>query len=152
MQLVVGCIAYGYISDKMFNARRPPVTLIFGLLEILAILIIFFGPEGNTFLLTAAFILYGFTLSGLLAVLGGLFAVDIAPKNASGAVLGFIGVFSYLSAAMQEQVSGYLIESGKTVIDGVNKYDFSNVLIFWVGASVVSMILAASLWRVKISD
>ncbi|RLD83017.1 MAG: MFS transporter [Bacteroidetes bacterium] len=149
---IVGCIAYGYISDKMFHAKRPPVTLIFGLLEILAISVIFFGPEGNTVLLTAAFILYGFTLSGLLAVLGGLFAVDIAPKNASGAVLGFIGVFSYLSAAMQEQISGFLIENGKTVIDGVNKYDFSNVLIFWVGASVVSMILAASLWRVKISD
>ncbi|MFC2139702.1 MFS transporter, partial [Bacteroidota bacterium] len=27
---LAGCVAYGYISDKLFNAKRPPVTLIFG--------------------------------------------------------------------------------------------------------------------------
>ena len=30
----VGCIAYGYISDRYFKARRPPLTLIFGIIEV----------------------------------------------------------------------------------------------------------------------
>ena len=34
---LAGCVVYGFVSDKFFNARRPPVTLIFGLLEVLAL-------------------------------------------------------------------------------------------------------------------
>ena len=33
--------------------------------------------------------------------------------------MGFIGVFSYIGAAMQDQISGHLIERGITMIDGV---------------------------------
>jgi len=149
---ILGCLAYGYASDKLFHARRPPVTLIVGILEILALLIIFYAPAGHPTLLTFAFLLYGFSLNGLVTTLGGLFATDIAPKKAAGAVMGFIGVFSYLAAATQERISGYLIEKGMTIIEGVRHYDFSSVIAFWVGASVVSLILATSLWNAKVSD
>ena len=73
---------------------------------------IFYGPQ-STFILTIAFIIYGFSLSGLFRVLGGLFAIDIAPKNITGAAMGFIGLFSYIGAAIQEKVSSLLIKSIK---------------------------------------
>lgn len=149
---VAGSVAYGFISDKLFNARRPPVTLIFGLIEVVALTTIFFCPSGQTILLTIAFAVYGFTLNGLLAVLGGLFAIDIAPKRAAGAAMGFIGVFSYIGAATQEVISGHLIDEGTTIIDGVRHHDFSSAIMFWIGASVVSLILAATLWRTKVID
>jgi sugar phosphate permease len=106
---IIGAIAYGFISDKLFSARRPPVNLIFGLLELLALSLIFFGPAGNTFILGIAFACYGFSLNGLVAALGGLFAVDISPKKAAGAAIGFIGIFSYIGAATQDLISGYLL-------------------------------------------
>jgi OPA family sugar phosphate sensor protein UhpC-like MFS transporter len=149
---IIGCVAYGYISDKLFAAKRPPVTLIFGIVEIAALFIIFFAAPGQPILLTSAFFVYGFTLSGLLAALGGLFAIDICPKKAAGAAMGFIGVFSYMAAGLQDQISGFLIEQGTTMIDGVRHYDFTNAILFWIGGSVVSLILASSLWRAKISD
>ena len=149
---IIGCVAYGYISDKFFSARRPPVTLIFGVIEILALVGIFYSPPGNVALLVCAFFIYGFTLSGLLAVLGGLFAIDIAPGKAAGAAMGFIGVFSYIGAGIQEQISGFLIDSNSVTIDGVLVYDFNPVIIYWIGSSIVSMILAATLWRVKVRD
>ncbi len=149
---LAGCVAYGYISDKLFRAKRPPVTLIFGFVEILALMVIFFTPPGHPVILTSAFIIYGFTLSGLLAALGGLFAIDISPKKAAGAAMGFIGIFSYMAAGLQDQISGFLIQQGITMIDGVRHYDFSNVILFWVGGSVLSMILASTLWRARISD
>ena len=96
--------------------------------------------------------LYGFTLSGILAVLGGLFAVDIADKRATGAAMGIIGVFSYLGAGIQDIVSGMLIERGTTVVDGVKHYDFGTPVVFWIGASVLSAVLAATLWKVKARD
>jgi OPA family sugar phosphate sensor protein UhpC-like MFS transporter len=91
-------------------------------------------------------------LTGLITSLGGLFALDIAPKRAAGAAMGFIGVFSYLGAAIQDQISGRLIDGGITVIDGVSHYDFSAAIWFWIGSSVVSLILATTLWRVQLRD
>jgi len=149
---IIGCVAFGFISDKFFSARRPPVTLIFGIIEILALFVIFFGPSGNVVLLTAAFFVYGFSLSGLLAVLGGLFAIDIAPKKAAGAAMGFIGIFSYVGAGLQDQISGFLIDSNSTIVEGTIIYNFNPVIIYWIGSSIISMILAATLWRAKVRD
>jgi MFS transporter, OPA family, sugar phosphate sensor protein UhpC len=149
---IIGSISYGYISDKLFHARRPPVTLICGMLEIAALSIIFLSPLANATWLSIAFVMYGFSISGLLVSLGGLFATDIAPKKAAGAAMGFIGVFSYLGAATQDLISGFLIDKGTTIVDGARHYDFSSAIMFWVGASVLSLLLATSLWNAKVSD
>jgi OPA family sugar phosphate sensor protein UhpC-like MFS transporter len=149
---IAGCAAYGFVSDKIFQARRPPVNLICALLEIVALVIMFFSPPGHPYLLSVAFLLYGFSINGLVTSLGGLFAVDIAPKRAAGAVMGFIGVFSYVGAAIQERISGHLIREGTTIVNGMRYYDFGSAVVFWLGTSVVSMILAASLWRARVSD
>jgi OPA family sugar phosphate sensor protein UhpC-like MFS transporter len=78
--------------------------------------------------------------------------VDIAPKKVAGAAMGFIGVFSYIGAAVQENISGALIESGMQVVDGVRSYDFGPAIWFWIGSSAFSMLLAASLWRVRLRE
>jgi OPA family sugar phosphate sensor protein UhpC-like MFS transporter len=148
---IAGSIAYGYISDRVFDARRPPTNLIFAIVEIAALFLIFYGPDSK-FLLALGFAFYGAALSGLMAAIGGLFAVDIAPRGATGAAMGFVGVFSYLGAAIQENVSASLIEAGTTVVDGVRTYNFDLAIWFWIGSSVISMLLAASLWNTRIRD
>ena len=114
---ILGALAFGFASDKIFNARRPPTNVIFAAMEIIGLLMVFFGPPGNPLFMTVAFFIYGFGLTGLVTSLGGLFALDIAPKRAAGAAMGFIGVFSYIGAALQDQISGHLIERGITIID-----------------------------------
>ena len=95
--------------------------------------------------------LFGLGLTGLVASLGGLFAVDICPKRVAGAAMGVIGVFSYIGAAIQENVSGYLLDHHSMV--GTDRvYDFMPAIYFWVGSSVLSMILAATLWKTKLRD
>jgi OPA family sugar phosphate sensor protein UhpC-like MFS transporter len=148
---IVGSIAFGYLSDKVFDARRPPANLIFAIVEVLALLAIFYGPN-NYFVLLIAFTFYGAALSGLLASIGGLFGVDIAPRGATGAAMGFVGAFSYLAAATQENISAALISRGTTIVDGIRQYDFDQAILFWVGSSVVSMLLAAALWNTRVRD
>ena len=148
---IVGSIAFGYLSDKCFDARRPPANLVFAIIEVLALLMIFYGPENHLFL-TLGFAVYGAALSGLVASVGGLFGVDIAPRAATGAAMGFVGVFSYLGAAIQENVSASMISNGMTVVDGVRSYNFDLAILFWIGSSVISMLLAASLWNTRIRD
>ncbi len=148
---IAGCLLFGYLSDKYFAARRPPANLLFAISELAGLFLIFFGPK-NDLTLAFAFVLFGVGLNGLVTSLGGLFAMDIAPKKVAGAALGLIGVFSYLGAAIQENISGALIESGMQVADGVRTYDFSSAIRFWIGSSVVSMLLAATLWKVKLRE
>jgi OPA family sugar phosphate sensor protein UhpC-like MFS transporter len=148
---IAGAVAFGFTSDKLFNARRPPANLLFAILELIGLAIIFFGPT-NTPMLIVGMLLFGMGLTGLVTSLGGLFGVDIAPKRCAGAVMGVIGVFSYIGAAIQEQVSGILIDRNMVMSGQDRTYDFGPVIWFWIGSSVVSMVLAASLWRTKLRD
>ena len=148
---IAGSIAYGYLSDNVFDARRPPANLIFAIVEVLALLLIFYGPQNNLVLMLA-FAVYGAALSGLIASVGGLFAVDIAPRGATGAAMGLVGVFSYLGAGTQDVISAGLISTGTEIVDGVKVYNFDTAILFWIGTSVISMIIAATLWNTKIRD
>jgi MFS transporter, OPA family, sugar phosphate sensor protein UhpC len=148
---IAGSILYGLISDKFFNARRPPANLLFFVIEFIGLMLIFFGPT-DMITLTIGMLLFGLGLTGLVASLGGLFAVDICPKRVAGAAMGVIGVFSYIGAAIQENVSGILLDQHSTMVGADRVYDFMPAIYFWVGSSVLSMILAATLWRTKLRD
>lgn len=146
---IAGCVAFGFVSDTLFKARRPPANLLFGLLETAALTGIFLCPPEQPLWLSIAFAMYGFGLSGILASLGGLFAIDLAPREAAGAAMGFMGIFSYLGAALQESVSGFLIHRGTTIVEGARRYDFRYPILFWVATSIVSLLLATTLWRAR---
>ncbi len=148
---IAGSILYGIISDTFFKARRPPANLLFGIIEIIGLLIIFYGPT-DMITLTIGMILFGLGLTGLVASLGGLFAVDICPKRVAGAAMGVIGVFSYIGAAIQENISGTLIDQHSVMVGADRVYDFGPAIYFWIGSSILSMILAATLWRTKLRD
>jgi OPA family sugar phosphate sensor protein UhpC-like MFS transporter len=96
--------------------------------------------------------LFGFGLGGLLVFVGGLIAIDISSKRASGAAMGLVGMFSYLGAAVQDWISGKLIHAGETVVDGQVVHDFDNAFLFWLISAIVAVVLASTLWNVKAKD
>ncbi len=63
-------------------------------------------------------VIFGVSIGVLICFLGGLMAVDLAPKQAAGAALGVVGVASYIGAGLQDIISGTLIEKGKNIING----------------------------------
>ena len=75
-----------------------------------------------------------------------------ALRAVAGAAMAVTGLFSYLGAAIQEQVSGVLIQRGMHVVGGVRTYDFGPAILFWMAASVASLALATSLWNTKLRD
>ena len=94
-------------------------------------------------------LLFGVAVGVLICFLGGLMAIDIVPRDASGAALGIVGMASYIGAGLQDIISGYLIDSNKGVINGVVIYNFCPVSVFWVSASVLSSLLVLFLWKKK---
>jgi len=95
---------------------------------------------------------FGFGIGGLLAFLGGLIAIDICSKKASGAAMGMVGMFSYIGAAVQGWVTGKLLAAGQTEVAGHITHNFTGAMTFWFCASVISVLLACCLWNVKPRD
>ena len=138
---MIGTVFSGWFAEKVFRGNLNYPALLFGVLNSVALALFLFG--GNSLWLNmASMILFGIAIGVLICFLGGLMAVDIVPRKATGAALGVVGIASYAAAGMQDVVSGWLINSGKTVTDGVTTYDFDTATIFWIAASALSFILA----------
>ena len=116
----VSSAASGYITDRFFHGRRAGVVVIAGLMNIAALSIFMFGPAGCLWLDVFAMVLFGLAVGILLTFLGGLMAVDLAPRIATGAALGIAGLGSYIGAGLQSVFSGYLI---KRLPDAVQTLD-----------------------------
>ncbi len=146
---IVGTMFSGVISDKLFGGKRNMPALIFGLMNVVALCLFLLVPGVHYWLDVCAMILFGLGIGVLICFLGGLMAVDIAPRNASGAALGVVGIASYIGAGLQDIMSGVLIEGNKTVVDGVELYDFTYINWFWIGAALLSVLLALLVWNAQ---
>lgn len=161
-----GTFCSGLISDKFFHGRRNVPALVFGIMNTLALCLFLLVPGVHKWVDVLAMVLFGTSIGVLFVYLGGLMAVDVAPKNAAGAALGVVGIASYLGAGIQDIVSGYLIKAQGTMEGGKEVFNFSqaifkfngaeyavdHIALFWIGASLISIICALAVWRVKPSD
>ncbi len=146
---IVGTVSSGYVSDRWFNARRNVPVLLYGIMEVGALILFYCTPAGHRWIDMAAMSAFGFAIGGLLVFLGGLMAVDICPKKVTGAAMGLVGMVSYVGAAIQDVASGHLIGASRTIVAGHPTYNFEHAFYVWIGASVVSLLLTCTLWNVK---
>ena len=123
-----------------------------------ALALFLFG--GNSWAVNiTAMVLFGISIGVLICFLGGLMAVDIVPRKATGAALGVVGMASYVAAGIQDVVSGWLIDGNKSMVETLDQatgqmtqvaqYDFTPVAIFWVVASVISFLLPVLNWKYR---
>ena len=148
---IIGTVFSGWISDRFFKGSRNIPALVAGILNTIGLVLFVYG--GNSWFINAlSMIIFGIAIGVLISFLGGLMAVDVVPRNATGAALGVVGMASYAAAGIQDVVSGALIDAGKTVVDGVTTYDFSTAAIFWIGASIISFMLPILNWRRKVQE
>ena len=99
-------------------------------------------------------VLFGIAIGVLISFLGGLMAIDLVPRKASGAALGIVGVASYAAAGLQNVVTGLLLDNNTVEVvnklgETVTKHDFTYVSWFWLGAAVISFLLPMLNWRRK---
>jgi OPA family sugar phosphate sensor protein UhpC-like MFS transporter len=144
---ILGTASSGFVSDKFFKGRRNKPALIFGLMNVFALSLFLLGPKNVWWVDAISMVIFGLGIGALICYLGGLMAVDIVSKQASGAALGIVGVMSYVAAGIQDIASGYLIENNKSIVNGVTLYDFNSITVFWISSAVISVILALFTWK-----
>lgn len=69
-------------------------------MNIIGLSLFLFGPADCAWLDATSMIIFGLAIGTLICFLGGLMAVDIVSKKASGAALGVVGIASYVGAAI----------------------------------------------------
>ncbi|MCC8038960.1 MAG: MFS transporter [Bacteroidales bacterium] len=151
MAVIFGAMSAGWLSDRLFAGRRNVPALMFGVLNTIA-LACFLTSGDALWINIVAMLIFGLSIGGLICFLGGLMAIDYAPRMASGAAVGMVGLVSYIFAGVQDVITGRLIEAHHTVVDGVDYYNFHAVSIFWISASALSFLVALLVWKAKPSD
>jgi OPA family sugar phosphate sensor protein UhpC-like MFS transporter len=155
---IFGTVLSGWVSDKLFRSDRYIPALIFGAMNSVALVLFLFG--GNSWAVNIiAMVLFGISIGVLICFLGGLMAVDIVPRKATGAALGVVGAASYVAAGIQDVASGWLIDGNTTLVDRLDEatgqfvqatqYDFTPVAVFWIVASVISFMLPILNWKYR---
>ena len=153
---IVGTVLAGWMSDVLFKGDRKMPAFVSGIMLSISYALFVYG--GNEYWVNiASMVLFGIAIGVLIAFLGGLMAIDVVPRKATGAALGIVGCASYIAAGIQDVVSGWLIDSNLTETvnelgEVVKHYDFSQAAIFWIGASVVSFLLPILNWGKKVKE
>ncbi len=148
---VIGTVFSGWFSDKVFRGDRRYPAFVAGVLEAVALALFLFGG-GSHFVLVLSMVLFGVAIGVLISFLGGLMAIDLVPRKATGAAIGIVGVASYAAAGMQNIITGLLLdghsyEAVNSLGETVTMHDYSAVSWFWLGAAIVSFLLPVLNWK-----
>ena len=148
---ILGTVSAGWISDTLFKGDRKWPALAAGVMEAVALALFLYGGDGWVVNI-AAMALFGIAIGVLICFVGGLMAVDLVPRKATGSALGIVGLASYAAAGLMNIISGWLID-GQAVRDAATgeilQYDFTYVSIFWIGAAIISFLLPILNWGRK---
>ncbi len=140
---VVGTVLSGWLSDKVFKGDRVRPVFFSGLV-CLASLCAFMFLGGSSWMNVLYVGLFSLSIGVVYCIVGGLMALDIVPRRATGAALGIVGISSYVAAGAQDIVSGFLIQGGS---EASGAYDFTSVAIFWLAACLIAIILPLLSWK-----
>lgn len=136
---IPGTIIAGIISDKWFKGKRAPVSIIYMILVLIAVVIYWKNPAGNPMIDNLALIAIGFLIYGPVMLIG-VQALDLVPKNAAGTAAGFTGLFGYLGGALTANiVIGYLVDN----------YGWDSSFGLLVGACVLAILFIGYTWIIE---
>ena len=141
---IIGTVVSGWLSDVLFRGDRRYPALVAGVLEAVSLALFLFGGPSK-WLNVLAMILFGIAIGVLISFVGGLMAIDLVPREATGATLGIMGLMSYAAAGLQNVVTGVILDNH--IVNGVHDYTYASI--FWLGSAIVAFILPVFNWKRK---
>ncbi len=158
---IIGTVVSGWLSDAIFKGDRKYPAFVAGILEAMALALFLFGSGwtwhigsftlvvSDKLIMITSMVLFGVAIGVLISFLGGLMAVDLVPRQATGAALGIVGMASYAAAGLQNVVTGLILDKNIIEVNGAQVHDFTYASIFWLGAACISFLLPVLNWRRK---
>jgi MFS transporter, OPA family, glycerol-3-phosphate transporter len=134
---IPGTLLCGWLSDKVFNGRRAPATIIYMTLVLGAVILYWQNPPGNPLVDNIALIIIGFLIYGPVMLIG-VQALDLVPKKAAGTAAGLTGLFGYLGGALFANIAmGYVVDA----------WGWDGGFIVLIVSCVLAMLFTAFTWK-----
>lgn len=133
-----GSLFAGWASDRLFNANRGPINVLFAFGTILAVGAFFLAPLGAPFMDSCAMFAIGFAIFGPQLLIG-VAAVELSPKQAASTATGFVGFFAYMGAALAGYPLGAITDA----------WGWSGFFLALTVGGGVALALLLPLWGVK---
>jgi OPA family sugar phosphate sensor protein UhpC-like MFS transporter len=133
-----GSLSAGWSSDKLFQARRGPVNVIYATCMLISLTLFWQVPAGYPWLDSLAMFLTGFSIFGPQMLIG-MAAAELSHKKAAATSTGFTGSFAYLGAA----TAGYPL--GKIT----QIWGWHGFFMGMIACCLISALLLIPMWNIK---
>lgn len=136
---IPGMLLAGWLSDKVFSARRAPICIISLVMLALSTLALYYVPEGQPWLDALALASIGFFTYGPQMLLAGVAAADTCGARVAAAAVGVTGVFSYAGAIISAAGTGTLVDA----------FGWRGGFTLWIACALLGALLLLPLWNAR---
>lgn len=105
-----GGLSAGWCSDRLFQAKRGPINVLFSVGMLVFITLLWIIPAGYPLLDSALIFCAGFAIFGPQMMIG-LAAAELSHKKAAATSTGFVGFLAYIGAACAGFPLGYITQT-----------------------------------------
>lgn len=140
---MIGGITAGWLSDKLFEGRRGPISCMNTLALIGCLLYFWYVPAGHDILNAVTMFAVAYFIYGT-QVLVGVAAADFASKSAVGMAVGLTGTFAYVGSAISGWGIGWIADN----------YGWNGAFMFFIASAILSSLCFALTWsnRAKVLE
>jgi OPA family sugar phosphate sensor protein UhpC-like MFS transporter len=132
----LGVILCGYLSDRVFQARRIPITVICLLLTS-GIMLFGLHPIEQPWVMAGFFFCIGFFLFGPDSIISGTATMDFGSKQGAGTATGLVNGIGSIGAILGGYLPGVV----------TTEDNWSPLFYIFLGGLVVSAMLLVPLWN-----
>lgn len=133
---VMGGIGAGWMSDRLFDGRRGPVSVLYMVVLTGCLSYFWFVPEGSAACDALVMMAVGFLVYGPQTLVG-VAAADFASKKAVGMAVGLTGTFGYLGAGLSGVCVGWMVDH----------YGWNGGFIFFILSALMGTLFFALTWH-----
>ncbi len=153
---IFGGLLCGWMSDKLFQSRRPPVAFYFYLVQVLMLGLLGMALGRGTWLGQVwAIVLLGLTamfIFGVHGMLSGTASMDFGGRKAAATVAGALDGIQYIGSGLTGFGLGWILKTYGWDGNSVLGHAPANAWV-WVGAiipfSLVGALIMTRLWNAK---
>lgn len=135
---LTGSIFGGWLSDKLFEARRAPAATLM-LVALMVMLLFLQIAPASFYLVGIAYGLVGFFLFGPDMLISGTAAMDFGSEEAAATVAGFVNGVGAIGAALTGVVIGYVSDA----------YGWPAVFYLLIAMVAACAAITATLWNAR---
>jgi OPA family glycerol-3-phosphate transporter-like MFS transporter len=148
---ILGGLICGYLSDHVFQSRRPPVAFIFYLGQIVALLMLGFAPSA-----ALASFLVGFScmfIFGVHGMLSGTASMDFGGRKAAATAAGMLDGIQYIASGLTGFGLGWILKTygwdGTPLAEGYQPTDARIWVFSIIPFSMLGALFMTRIWHAK---